>query len=49
MLQAGEQAPAIEEGEHGFAASGTTLITGQGGRAWIGLGGGQPGNRAAGH
>jgi len=44
--QANELAPATEENEHGFAASGTSLIVGEGGRAWIALGGGQPGSTA---
>ena len=42
-----ENIPEAVEGEVGFAASGTSLVTGEGGRAWIGLGGGPVGCRIA--
>jgi len=38
--------PEATEGEVGFAASGTSLVTGEGGRAWIGLGGGPEESKA---
>eukprot|EP00090_Calanus_glacialis_P011965 TRINITY_DN20404_c0_g1_i1.p1 TRINITY_DN20404_c0_g1~~TRINITY_DN20404_c0_g1_i1.p1 ORF type:complete len:376 (+),score=117.09 TRINITY_DN20404_c0_g1_i1:25-1128(+) len=41
-----ENIPEAVEGEVGFAASGTSLVTGEGGRAWIGLGGGPAGHKA---
>ena len=37
--------PNALEGEVGFAASGTSLVTQEGGVAWIGLGGGPEGCR----
>ena len=41
-----EGIPASREGEVGFAASGTSLVAGPGGRAWLGLGGGPAGSPA---
>ena len=38
-----ENIPEAAEGEVGFAASGTSLVTVEGGRAWIGLRGGPKG------
>ena len=38
-----ENIPDAVEGEVGFAASGTSLVTGEEGKAWIGLGGGSKG------
>ena len=38
-----ENIPDALEGEVGFAASGTSLVTEEGGKAWIGLGGGPKG------
>jgi len=41
-----ENIPDAVEGEVGFAASGTSLVTEEGGKAWIGLGGGPKGSLA---
>jgi len=41
-----ESIPEAVEGEVGFAASGTSLVTGEEGKAWIGLGGGSKGSKA---
>lgn len=41
-----EQCPAVEDGEAGFAASGTNLCVGDGGKVWIVLGGAPAGQTA---
>ena len=40
---AADNIPEAVAGEVGFAASGTSLVTGEEGKAWIGLGGGSKG------